>query len=68
MLSEIFSDDHSFSTRLLKARTSADGSATAPATPELSQWLEYWNDADSVAVNLRRVEHWLQRARQHQPA
>ncbi|MGC3979635.1 MAG: hypothetical protein QM808_00060 [Steroidobacteraceae bacterium] len=30
---------------------------------ELGQWLQYWNDADSVSGNLRKLEHWLQRAR-----
>lgn len=29
---------------------------------EVNQWLHYWNDADSTAGNLRKLEHWLQRA------
>lgn len=53
-----------FGRRLLKAQTDAAGVDTS--TPDLQQWLEYWNDAESVATNLRKVEHWLQRARSQQ--
>lgn len=35
---------------------------TAANHAELRQWLEYWNDADSVAANLRKFDYWLQRA------
>jgi hypothetical protein len=62
MLDLTMNDDGNFSTRLLKAQAGSNGDKIAP--PDVRQWLEYWNDADSVASNLRKVEHWLQRARQ----
>lgn len=55
--------DDNFDARLLKAQTKL-GDTTACNPPDLHQWLEYWNDADSVAANLRKMEHWLQRAQQ----
>jgi hypothetical protein len=61
MLNLTTNDDGNFSTRLLKAQAGSNGNTTTP--PDVSQWLEYWNDADSIAGNLRKVEHWLQRAR-----
>lgn len=36
---------------------------TLPDTPELSQWLRYWNDDESFAVNMRNLEHWINCAR-----
>jgi hypothetical protein len=30
--------------------------------PTFSQWLQYWNDDDTVIGNLRNLEHWLERA------
>lgn len=68
MLNHDLNDDGNFSTRLLKIQSGNAGSATAPTIPDLQQWLEYWNDADSVSGNLRKVNHWLQRARQQQTA
>jgi|GEM_PF-2414524 hypothetical protein len=62
MLNHDLNDD-SFSTRLLKILAESGGES-ASFMPLPQQWLEYWNDADSVAGNLRKVEHWLQRARQ----
>ncbi|MFT3752598.1 MAG: hypothetical protein QM800_06870 [Paludibacter sp.] len=35
-----------------------------PNAPQLQQWLQYWNDEETVAGNLRHLEHWHQRARQ----
>lgn len=54
-----------FGQRLLKAQTDATG-IDSSTTTDLQQWLEYWNDAESVTANLRKVEHWLQRARSQQ--
>ena len=56
-------DDDNFAARLLKAQAKF-GDTTASNPPDLHQWLEYWNDADSIVGNLRKVEHWLQRAQQ----
>jgi hypothetical protein len=53
-----------FGQRLLRAQTDAAGVDTS--TTDLQQWLEYWNDTESVTTNLRKVEHWLQRARSQQ--
>jgi hypothetical protein len=27
--------------------------------PELSQWMQFWNDEESETVNLRNINHWL---------
>ena len=29
--------------------------------PDLKQWMQYWNDDESDAVNLRNIRHWLSR-------
>jgi hypothetical protein len=68
MLNHDLNDDGNFSTRLLKAQASNAGSPIVPAVPDLQQWLEYWNDADTVSGNLRKMNHWLQRAHQQQSA
>lgn len=33
-----------------------------PAIPDLQQWMQYWNDDESYAGNLRNIRHWLSRA------
>lgn len=33
--------------------------------PELGQWLQYWNDDESFAVNMRNLEHWIACARRN---
>lgn len=63
MLTLIMNDDGNFGPRLLKAQREVDGAAPAASPPDWGQWLQYWNDADSVSGNMRKVEHWLQRAR-----
>jgi uncharacterized protein Usg len=68
MLNHDLNDDGNFSTRLLKAQAGNSGNPIVPAFPDLQQWLEYWNDADTVSGNLRKVNHWLQRAHQQQSA
>jgi hypothetical protein len=35
------------------------------SAPELSQWLQYWNDDESFAVNMRNLEHWIACARRN---
>lgn len=56
MLDLLLNDDGNFSHHLRRlARPDV-------AQPDVSQWLNYWNDADSIAGNLRKLEHWLQRA------
>jgi hypothetical protein len=61
MLTLIMNDDN-FGPRLERAQASSDGDKTALSSPDWSQWLQYWNDADTLSGNLRKVEHWLQRA------
>lgn len=56
-------NDDSFGQRLLKAQADTRRTQDTSGIPDLNQWMQYWNDADSVAGNLRRFEHWLQRAR-----
>jgi hypothetical protein len=34
-----------------------------PDTPQLHQWLDYWNDDESFAVNMRNLSHWIACAR-----
>jgi len=36
--------------------------AITSQAPEWRQWLQYWDDEESVAGNLRNFEHWLLRA------
>ena len=43
----------------------AQNNAAAPNTPELGEWLQYWNDAESFAVNMRNLKHWINCARTH---
>lgn len=64
MLTLIMNDDGNFGSRLLNAQTGPDDAKCMPSASDASQWLQYWNDADTVIGNLRKVEHWLQRARQ----
>ncbi len=59
MLNQLMNSEGSFAARLSQAQNAQPSSQA----PDLSQWMQYWNDADSVAGNLRRLEHWLQRAR-----
>lgn len=39
------------------------GKDSIPDTPELSQWLKYWNDDESYAMNMRNLGHWINCAR-----
>ncbi|MES1190272.1 MAG: hypothetical protein ABUS47_04245 [Steroidobacter sp.] len=32
--------------------------------PDLKQWMQYWNDEESEAHNLRNIQHWLSRVTQ----
>lgn len=36
--------------------------ATTSQSPDWRQWLQYWDDEETVAGNLRNFEHWLLRA------
>lgn len=38
------------------------GSRLVP--PSFADWLQYWNDDDTVLGNLRNLEHWLDRAKE----
>ena len=29
--------------------------------PDLQQWMQYWNDEESEAANLRNIRHWISR-------
>ncbi|HEX2585743.1 MAG TPA: hypothetical protein VHL14_11450 [Steroidobacteraceae bacterium] len=33
--------------------------------PDLQQWMQYWNDEESEAANLRNIRHWISRARKN---
>lgn len=33
--------------------------------PSLEDWLRYWNDEDSELGNLRNLQYWLDRRREH---
>ncbi|MGE0116112.1 MAG: hypothetical protein AB7T07_14675 [Steroidobacteraceae bacterium] len=68
MLNLVMNEEGNFTQRLRKLLiTNPPASDATPiSSPELRQWLEYWNDADSVAGNLRKLEHWLQRAQPQQ--
>ncbi len=52
-----------FGRQLLRAQSEANTRIDPAITADLQHWLEYWNDAESVGANLRKFEHWLQRAR-----
>lgn len=53
-----------FVERLRERETqAASGEHCLPSTPDVKQWLQYWNDEESLAGNVRNFEHWLQRAR-----
>ncbi len=54
-----------FGQRLLRTQRETNDRVDPAIHTDLQQWLEYWNDAESVTSNLRKVEHWLERARLH---
>jgi hypothetical protein len=60
MLNHDLNDDSNFDVHLPGAQLGANGQTVLAISDP--QWLEYWNDADSIAANLRKVDHWLQRA------
>lgn len=51
-----------FVERLRQRQAQAAISTSAPEAPDWRQWLQYWDDEESFAGNLRNFEHWLQRA------
>lgn len=57
----LLNDEGNFMQRLRRLQPASHEVVDVPG---LEQWLQYWNDADSVAGNLRNLEHWLQRTRQ----
>lgn len=59
MSAEFFPDfrTQTFFERLREQRTGSESTA-----PDWRQWLQYWDDEESPAGNLRNFEHWLQRA------
>ena len=66
MSTELFTDSptQSFFERLRERLSQPTPESNClPAVPDVQQWLHYWNDEESLAGNLRNVEHWLQRAR-----
>ena len=65
MLNLLMYTDGNFAHHLRKLQLGdvTTNSSTLLESPQFSEWLDYWNDADSVAGNLRKFEHWLQRAR-----
>ncbi len=46
-----------FISALRKQREAAE--TVAPETPELQQWLQYWNDEESFTSNMRNLSHWI---------
>jgi len=33
--------------------------SSLPDTPDLQQWLHYWNDEENFATNMRNLAHWI---------
>lgn len=63
MLKPLSNDIGQFRERILQAHTAANSETAELNSSDLNQWMEYWNDAESVDANLSKVRHWLQRAR-----
>lgn len=63
MLKPLSNDVGQFRERILQAHAAANSEAAELSSSDLNQWMEYWNDAESVDTNLSKVRHWLQRAR-----
>lgn len=61
MSDQLINEDGDFKQHLLRVHAAANSQATDTTT--LDAWMQYWDDAESVASNLRKLEHWLQRAR-----
>ena len=49
-----------FAEQLRAIRDTQD--AGAVSIPDLQQWMQYWNDEESDAANLRNIRHWISRA------
>jgi uncharacterized protein YbgA (DUF1722 family) len=35
------------------------------AIPNIKEWMQYWNDEESYAANLRNIRHWMERVKQN---
>ena len=46
-----------FADQLRQLRDAGDSSEIC--IPDLQQWMHYWNDEESDAVNLRNIRHWM---------
>lgn len=42
--------------------------SAAALTPQLEDWLRYWDDGDTDLGNLRNLDHWLTRSRRERIA
>jgi len=47
--------------RMMRATQNAE----AVSVPDLQQWMQYWNDEESEAANLRNIRHWISRAKKN---
>lgn len=52
-----------FLDKLRERQANALSGSVTPVIPSWRQWLQYWDDEESLTGNLRNLEHWLQRAR-----
>jgi len=59
-LSENSSRYRSFADQLRVLRETQN--PVAVTIPDLHQWMQYWNDEESEATNLRHIRHWISRA------
>ncbi len=50
----------SFTDCLQQLRDAQDGNVVT-AIPNLKEWMQYWNDDESYAVNIRNIRHWMER-------
>ncbi len=61
MLDQLINEDGDFKQHLRRVHAAANSQAAE--TTAMDTWMQYWDDTESVTGNLRKLEHWLQRAR-----
>jgi hypothetical protein len=62
-LSENVSALNSFAEQLRMVHEAQHHESTS--IPDLQQWMQYWNDEESEATNLRNIRHWISRAKKN---
>jgi hypothetical protein len=53
------STPRSFGDCLQQLRSSPD--MDVATIPNINEWMQYWNDEESYAANLRNIRHWIAR-------